>query len=545
MILRDLLVRTGMRASKSMERLTKILRLKRSGARQLELVSMEDRLLFSAAPGPMPVAPAPDAQIEMVVAASLTAPVEIFSDASLSQNSESTMEAQGLQPLGVLSETTGGVLQATSYELVFIDTGVENYQALLDDIWSHQDPQRHIDVVLLSANESGITQITETLAQYQTEKLDAVHFVTHGADRAIKLGDTWLDAAALEANRDHIASWGEALKPGADLLIYGCDLAGNDLGRALLNNLVDLTGADVAASIDDTGSKLLGGNWDLEYTIGDIETDVAISEFTQVEWTGLLNTFTVTNTNDSGAGSFRQAIDDANLLAGVDTIGFNITGGGPHSIGLLSALPGITDTVVIDGWSEPDYAGTPIIEINAGGANSGIDLLVGSDGSTVRGLSLHSFTGTAMEIYSSNNIIQGNYIGTDATGIASGLGNTGNGIAVVSGSGNKIGGDTAQERNVIVGNSGPGVSLVNSGTIGTIVTGNYIGIGADGTALIGNLGAGVSLSNGANGNLIGGSGAGEGNVISGNTGDGIEFIIFAGSNNNTIQGNWIGTLSNG
>ena len=247
MILRDLLVRTGRRASESMERLTKILRLKRSGARQLELVSMEDRLLLSAAPGPMPVAPAPDAQMEIVVAASLDAPVEIFSS-DQPEMAEITSQAQGLQPLGFGADIEG-ILTVATHELVFIDTGAENYQALLDDLWSHQDPARQIDVVLLSANEDGLTQITETLAQYTTEKLDAVHFVTHGADRAIKLGNTWLDAAALDQHRDQIASWGEALQPGADLLVYGCDLAGNDLGRALLNNLVDLTGADIAASI--------------------------------------------------------------------------------------------------------------------------------------------------------------------------------------------------------------------------------------------------------------------------------------------------------
>jgi len=347
-----------------MKQFSNILRLRRSSARQLEIVSLEDRLLFSAAPGPAPAAPAPD--VQMVMTASLDAPIELFADASSQQNSESTPEAQGLQPQGVLSVATdGGVLQATSHELVFIDTGAENYQQLLDDLWSHQDPNRHVNVVLLSASEDGLSQITETLTQYQTEKLDAVHFVTHGADRAIKLGNTWLDAASLDANRDRIASWGEALKPGADLLIYGCDLAGNDLGRALLNNLVELTGSDIAASIDDTGSSLLGGNWDLEYHVGDVETDVAFSDLTQAEYDGLLNAFEVTNTNNSGAGSLRQAIIDANALAGADTISFNISAalvGGAHTINLSSALPTITGAVIIDASTEPDFAGTPLVE---------------------------------------------------------------------------------------------------------------------------------------------------------------------------------------
>lgn len=277
MILRDLMVRTGLRASQSMECLARILRLKRSGARQLELVSMEDRLLFSAAPGPAPEAPADNAQIETVI----MAPIEILSD-GLDTESD-TANLQGLQPLGFEDET-----DATTHELVLIDTGAANYQDLLDDLWTHHDPDRQIDVVLLSSGEDGIAQITETLAQYRTQKLDAVHLVTHGADRAIKLGNTWLDATALEQNRDQIASWGESLQPGADLLVYGCDLAGNELGRALLSNLVDLTGADIAASIDDTGSSLLGGDWDLEYELGDIETEVAFSGLAQDEYEGLL-----------------------------------------------------------------------------------------------------------------------------------------------------------------------------------------------------------------------------------------------------------------
>ena len=104
MILRDLMVRTGMRASQSMECLSKILRLKRSGTRQLELVSLEDRLLFSAAPGPAPEAPADNAQIESVIMASLEAPVEILSDGT-AEESDAT-NAQGLQPLGLDVDTS-------------------------------------------------------------------------------------------------------------------------------------------------------------------------------------------------------------------------------------------------------------------------------------------------------------------------------------------------------------------------------------------------------------------------------------------------------
>ena len=75
-------------------------------------------------------------------------------------------------------------------------------------------------------------------------------------------------------------------------------------------------------------------------------------------------TFTVTNTDDSGAGSLRQAILDANANPGLDTIAFDIGGVGHQTIQPLSALPTITDPVIIDGGTQDGFAGTPIIEID-------------------------------------------------------------------------------------------------------------------------------------------------------------------------------------
>jgi hypothetical protein len=77
------------------------------------------------------------------------------------------------------------------------------------------------------------------------------------------------------------------------------------------------------------------------------------------------NTFTVINTADTGAGSLRQAITDANANAGPDTIAFNIPGSGIQTITVsLTNLPVISDPVTIDGTTQPGYAGTPLIEIH-------------------------------------------------------------------------------------------------------------------------------------------------------------------------------------
>src|SRR5262249_50060756 len=160
------------------------------------------------------------------------------------------------------------------------------------------------------------------------------------------------------------------------------------------------------------------------------------------------DTFTVTNTNDSGAGSLRQAILDANALGGTNTIAFAIPGGGVHTIAVsLTPLPGITSPVVIDGTTQPGYAGSPLIELTAS-QTTGLTITAG--GSTVRGLVLNHF---AVGIHFSSgggNLVQGCYIGTDATGTLDA--STGEGIRILLSDGNTIGGTSPGSGNLISGN---------------------------------------------------------------------------------------------
>ncbi len=154
--------------------------------------------------------------------------------------------------------------------------------------------------------------------------------------------------------------------------------------------------------------------------------------------------FTVTNTADSGAGSLRQAILDANATVGTDTITFNISGA--TTIQPASELPPITDPVTIDGYTQSGAVlnstcgGTATLQIvlngaSAGVAANGLTLGTGSSGSTVRALVINGFDGNGIEIGSSNNQIQGNFIGTSQNG-AMAIANNSNGIAVISGTGN-------------------------------------------------------------------------------------------------------------
>src|SRR4028119_2054561 len=126
-------------------------------------------------------------------------------------------------------------------------------------------------------------------------------------------------------------------------------------GVHFLHRIASLTGANIAASKYLTGSAKLGGNWELEEKIGNIKSPLAFESNAMQNYASVLATYTVTNTNDSGPGSLRDAIDQANFISGLDTINFNIPGDGPHSILLSQALPVITSPVIIDGLSQPGY----------------------------------------------------------------------------------------------------------------------------------------------------------------------------------------------
>src|SRR5689334_14761365 len=108
----------------------------------------------------------------------------------------------------------------------------------------------------------------------------------------------------------------------------------------------------------------------------------------------LLSTFLVTNTNDLGPGSLRQAILDANANPGLDTVAFNVGSGGVQTINAASSLPTIKDSVMIDGATQPQFAGKPLIVLN--GTQAGLHangLVISAGGSIVEGLVINGFAG--------------------------------------------------------------------------------------------------------------------------------------------------------
>jgi hypothetical protein len=262
-------------------------------------------------------------------------------------------------------------------------------------------------------------------------------------------------------------------------------------------------------------------------------------------------TFAVTNTANSGAGSFARAITDSNTTAGKDTITFNIPGAGVHVITPAPKLPTVTDPVVLDATTQPGYAGLPLIQLmGTGQIQPGLDVNAG--GTTVRGFDLTGWQ-EGIELRAlGQNLIVANFIGTDPTGrVAS---PNYNGITINGSNSNKIGGKTSADRNVISGNVYDGIYIGNvvNGMQQPVtennnqVLGNYIGVSIVGGALPN--AEGIAIQDVAGGNIIGTSDGG-GNVISGNLVSGIFIVGDADPSqqpiNTHIAGNKIGVNAGG
>ncbi len=272
---------------------------------------------------------------------------------------------------------------------------------------------------------------------------------------------------------------------------------------------------------------------------------------------GLAATYTVTTTADSGAGSLRQAILDANGNAGADTIAFAIVGSGVHTIAPATALPSITEALTIDGYTQPGASANTnspsqgtnaviLIEIDGTSVGNSGSGLSATAVVTVRGLAINRCPNGGIRIGAGGNgsVIAGNFIGTDPTG-GSRPGQQNYGVDIEGATGVVVGGVNPADRNLLSGNEGAQIYVGDNGGSNSIVKGNLIGTNAAGTAAVSSqfsayaqvyvrIGTGV---------LIGGPTAAERNVISGNGGSGVGvgYTVGGTAAQATIEGNFIGT----
>ena len=248
-------------------------------SRVFDFYPLEDRVLLSGegldgAEG----APEPDAEL----AASLMA--EMSADGQAPTNDPSDQQ----DPSHFADQSDLPAFDpALPVEVVFVDSGVNDAQTLLDGLRDGGEEETQWLVFELASDQDGVEQITRTLSQL--DSVDAIHIVSHGDGEGIQLGDTRLDMDFASGRAGEIAAWGASLDTDADLLIYGCDLASTDEGRTLIDSIAALCDCDVAASDDDTGHEDLGGDWILEYAVGDVTTDVAFGFAAQSSWYGTLD----------------------------------------------------------------------------------------------------------------------------------------------------------------------------------------------------------------------------------------------------------------
>lgn len=339
--------------------------------------------------------------------------------------------------------TTGGSTDKGNAAIAFIDSSVDDYQRLIAGL------RAGTEVHVLDPLEDAIAQITQTLVE--RSGISSVHIFSHGSEGNLELGGGSLSLSNLGNYARQIASWAPALTANADILLYGCDLAASNQGQMFVQQLSQLTGADIAASTDPTGSAALGGDWVLEFSTGSIEALEILKPEVQATYNHILATFGVTNTNDSGAGSLRQAIQTANTTPGADTIVFSgavFANTTPDTITLTSGPLTITDALTIDG------PGATLLTISGNNA-SRVFQVNPSVVATIEGVTI------------------GN--GREAGGLGGGVFNNGGTLALVN---TNLNNNTAQAGGGIFNS---GLMLVNGGTftnnLATLDGGGVLSVG--------------------------------------------------------------------
>ncbi|MEG4318878.1 MULTISPECIES: SdrD B-like domain-containing protein, partial [unclassified Microcoleus] len=234
------------------------------------------------------------------------------------------------------------VYKERKHQIVFADSKVKDCESLT------KTANSDTEVIILKGDRDGIEQIAETLKQ--RKNIAAVHILSHGAAASLQLGATELNLDNIESYRNYLEKWfalpaaeansNSATTAKPEILLYGCNVAATEAGVAFVQRLSQLTGANIAASDNLTGSAALGGDWVLEVTTGKIETPVAFSQEAREAYSGVLGDLNQT------AGDFNglvNAINVANINTGIDTI--TLSG----NISLTGLLPKISDNTIIVG----------------------------------------------------------------------------------------------------------------------------------------------------------------------------------------------------
>ncbi|HEY9693018.1 MAG TPA: DUF4347 domain-containing protein, partial [Oculatellaceae cyanobacterium] len=168
----------------------------------------------------------------------------------------------------------------SQHSIAFIDKNVPDYESLVRGV------VEGTEVVLLNPDSDGVRQITAALAQRVS--VTSIHIVSHGIPGQIQLGNVDLNIETINRYAVDFQQWAIALAQDAELVIYGCEVAQDNIGKSLIWQLSKLTGATVTASVTKTGSAALGGDWNLTVTTGTKAADLAFLATTRKKYSGVL-----------------------------------------------------------------------------------------------------------------------------------------------------------------------------------------------------------------------------------------------------------------
>jgi glucose/arabinose dehydrogenase len=205
-----------------------------------------------------------------------------------------------------------------NHSLVFIDANLNAYRSLAAAVVPDTE------VVVLDPTQNEIQQITDTLAS--RSGLASIQLISHGTAGSVQLGNSFLSAQTIGQYHDQLQQWGQALIPHGDILFYGCDVASTPTGQALIQQLAQITGADIAASTNPTGSAALGGDWVLESQTGTIDAPIALNTTIQASYAN-----TLAGTGNGLRGEYFDNIDftSSQFVRTDSTVNFNWGSGSP------------------------------------------------------------------------------------------------------------------------------------------------------------------------------------------------------------------------
>lgn len=272
------------------------------------------------------------------------------SEPQTTENSQQSSETDQTQVF--IDGIVGAQYPGVQDEVAFIDSGIKDFNVLADAYNTEG-----ISTVILDSQESGVQQISKYLAA-QSNIFDTIHIVSEGNYRQIMIGDDVITVDNIQQYETSFSSWQTHIASDGDILIYGCDIAKDNVGQSMLGKVAEWTGADISASTDTTG---LQGDWDLEYSTEAFQAH----SITVQDYRYNLETYTVTAVTDDGTGTentLSWAINSSNASADVDDIiAFNLDSG--STVTISTTMPIITDTVTIDGTNHGLTGGNVTVQV--------------------------------------------------------------------------------------------------------------------------------------------------------------------------------------